>query len=80
MVDLRFKALISGMKQSLDYELGNFRFVFISWLFLHANFEDLMEIFRQKFLHESCSSMSLGNKWTNFNAFGVLELKIWLFW
>ena len=39
---LRFKVLTSGMKQSLEYELGNFRFVFIPYSNLHAIFEILL--------------------------------------
>ena len=57
---LRFIDMISKMKQSLEFELGNFRLGFISHRNLHAIFNELMSIFRAKLKNKSCPSMSLG--------------------
>ena len=39
-----------------------------------------MTVFRQKFLHESCTSMSIENFGTNFSPFGVIGLMLCQFW
>ena len=47
------------MIQSLGNEYGNFGFLLFSSLILHAIFEDLKFVFRQKFLLQSCRILNV---------------------